>query len=89
MPRELNRAGRLSPGDKVAIQILRAVALLLGLVGLFLDLTILEVAVGAVVGAVGVGFALLCPRDRYRMVVSPGLPGARQRSERRSVPCAA
>jgi hypothetical protein len=69
MAGELNSAGRLSPVDNVAIQMLRAMALLLGLVGLFLDLTILEVAVGAVVGTLGVGFALLCPRDRYRMVV--------------------
>jgi hypothetical protein len=59
----------LSAVDRLGIQSVRAFALVLGVLGLLLDLTILAIVYGAVVAVVGAGFALLCPRDRFRMVV--------------------
>ena len=67
--RELKSPERLSAVDKLGIQSVRAFALVLGVAGLLLDLTLLAIVYGAAVGVVGVGFALLCPRDRFRMVV--------------------
>jgi ABC-type microcin C transport system permease subunit YejE len=55
--------------DKIGIQGVRAFALVLGVIGLLLDLTLIGIAVGAVVGFFGVVSALLCPRDRFRMIV--------------------
>jgi hypothetical protein len=55
--------------DKIGIQGVRAFALVLGVIGLLLDLTLIGIAVGAVVGFFGVVYALLCPRDRFRMIV--------------------
>jgi hypothetical protein len=69
MAQESKSPKRLSLLDKLGIQGVRAFALVLGVAGLLLDLSLVAIVYGAALGVAGVCFALLCPRDRFRMVV--------------------
>jgi hypothetical protein len=55
--------------DRLGIAGARGFALLLGVVGLALDLTVLFAVVGGAFGLVGLVYALLCPRDRGRTML--------------------